>query len=115
MITRVNLDIDLHNLNVKRAEEIIQRVRAVLLLNFPGSAPNIECLNTEGFNEDMTVGELMQNLHTIKRDAPIKVTWEGTTQSLNPESIYVTPDGTVIIDADKNRYKESFLNGSLKP
>lgn len=57
----------------------------------------------------MTVRELMAVLSTKDPAAAVVVTWETTCHELDPDSVYVSADGDVVIDADGNSYKEKIV------
>jgi len=53
----------------------------------------------------MKVSELVKQLKSFNPDGIIEITWEGIFRDIEKKSIYQAQDGTVIIDADENRYK----------
>lgn len=72
----------------------------------------------------MTIDGLISELHR-RRDlhggqVPVVVTWEGITREIDPENIYLAkPDlwgfsVALLIDADRNFYKEDFQHPSDK-
>ena len=56
----------------------------------------------------MTIQELIIELSKYDPNEKIIATWEGTTMEF---SVYQAKDGTVLIDADDDFYKEKFVSG----
>lgn len=56
----------------------------------------------------MTVSELLEALAKYPAEANVVVTWEST---FHEPSIYVAKNGTVIIDADGDFYREDIEAG----
>ncbi len=60
------------------------------------------------YEELETVGELIEALKEFDPKTPFKVTWEGTIQTLFKDSLYLSCNNYLMIDADNNDYKEVF-------
>ena len=59
----------------------------------------------------MTISELMAALERRLQkhgDIKVKITWEGITQNIEQDNIYLSKDGSLFIDADHNSYKNDF-------
>lgn len=66
----------------------------------------------------MKVGELLGLIAAVSQhdpDADVVVTWEGIFVGLDQRSIYKTPRGVVVIDADSCIYKSDIEAGKLAP
>jgi len=63
----------------------------------------------------VTVRELIAELQKRDPDADAVATWEGVFRRLTPESIYTSPRGHVVIDADHNCYRGRIEGGDLNP
>lgn len=56
----------------------------------------------------MTIRQLLDALESFPLDATVVGTWEGTVREI---SIYQAKDGTVLIDADGEFYRNRFESG----
>ena len=63
----------------------------------------------------MKVMELIEALNKYPQNLEVLITWESTFSDLDNEKIYQAKDGTVILDADENFYKERIMSGELRP
>lgn len=63
----------------------------------------------------MKVKELRTLLGNYSDNAKIMVTWEGIFRDIKRSNLYSSPDGVVIIDADRNLYKEEIISGEKLP
>jgi hypothetical protein len=61
----------------------------------------------------MKVSELIERLRDFDPNAEVITTWESTTHTIDPHNIYRAKNGMVVIDADRNRYREEFEAGVL--
>jgi hypothetical protein len=61
----------------------------------------------------MKVSELIERLRDFDPNAEVITTWESTTHTIEPDSIYRAKGGMVVIDADANSYREEFESGVL--
>jgi hypothetical protein len=71
-------------------------------------------MEERAYEELKTVGELIEVLKEFDPKTPIKVTWEGTIQTLFKDSLYLSYNNVLMIDADNNDYKEVFQLGKGK-
>lgn len=60
----------------------------------------------------MKVGELIEELSKHPLDAVVMATWESIFREV---SIYRALDGTVVLDADDDRYRDDIETGKLVP
>jgi hypothetical protein len=63
----------------------------------------------------MKVSQLRELLDNYPDSAQVLVTWEGIFRRVNSKHVYRAPNGTVVIDADDNHYKNRILSGELVP
>lgn len=56
----------------------------------------------------MTVEELIKELQKYPAQTKVMVTWEGKTEVIDSENIYLSKDRILLIDADNNFYKKRF-------
>lgn len=63
----------------------------------------------------MTVRELIVELQAYDQDRSVLVTWEGIFRGLTAASVYPSPHGPVVIDADNNYYRDIIVAGKLSP
>lgn len=63
----------------------------------------------------MTRDELIGELRKFPQGIEVKVTWEGTVHSIEPDNLYMSKDGILLIDADyhSDLYKKMFQSGEL--
>ena len=61
----------------------------------------------------MTIQQLIDRLKQEDSNATVAVTWEGIIRHIDDDSIYRTPKGLVLIDADDNFYKEDWQSGEI--
>jgi len=59
----------------------------------------------------MKIKELIKKLSEYDPEARIVATWEGQTCYFD---LYESRDGTILIDADDNFYKDKFVSGEKK-
>lgn len=62
----------------------------------------------------LNIGELIKELSKYPPASLVLITWEGTTQGIEEDEVYQLPSGTVMLDADANFYKDSFVSGERK-
>ena len=59
----------------------------------------------------MIISELIATLQVrLEKHGDVKVmtTWEGIMVGIEPRNIYLSKDGSLFIDADRNSYKNEF-------
>ncbi len=56
----------------------------------------------------MTVQDLIDELRKFPPTAQVRATWEGTIETI---SVYSTPNGCVLIDADGDFYRARYESG----
>ena len=54
----------------------------------------------------MTTDGLIALLHAYPAGTPLAVTWEGVFRNIDASNVYTSKDGVVLIDADRNSYKD---------
>ena len=59
----------------------------------------------------MKVKKLIEILQTFPSNAFIEVAWEGIFRDIEKNNVYIHEDGTILIDADNNRYKNRIMKG----
>ena len=59
-----------------------------------------------------TIQELINELSKYDPNEEVIATWEGIIREVD---IYRAKDGTVMIDADENNYKDRFVSGEWNP
>ena len=62
----------------------------------------------------MKVSDLVKLLRKYQDASVVKVTWEGQVIPIDPENIYLSADGVLLIDADDNCYKYDFESGNMR-
>lgn len=62
----------------------------------------------------MKLWQLIKVLLKFLPGSDVKVTWEGQEIDIQPKNVYKSKDGKVIIDADKNYYKQDFTKKGRK-
>lgn len=59
-------------------------------------------------NRDELVAELMKY-----PNVEVKVTWESITRDILSDNLYMSKDGILLIDGDRNSHKTDFVSGRL--
>jgi len=62
----------------------------------------------------MKVSELIAELQKYPQDAMALVTWEKTVHHISADGIYVSKDGMLLIDGDRNLYKDVFVGNGVE-